>query len=42
MKIAYKHLLQFLDENPSEIEVSEKLFQLGHENTIQNGIEWKC
>ena len=38
MKIAYKHLLQFLDENPSEIEVSEKLFQLGHENTIQNGI----
>ncbi len=38
MKIAYKHLLQFLDENPSEIEISEKLFQLGHENIIQNGI----
>ena len=38
MKIAYKHLLEFFHDKPSEIDISEKLFQLGHENTIENEI----
>ena len=38
MKIAYEHLLEFFHDKPSEIDISEKLFQLGHENTIENKI----
>ena len=34
MKIAYNHLNTFLKDNPSIEDVSEKLFQLGHENEI--------
>lgn len=38
MKIAYKHLIPFLKEKPSIEEISDKLFQLGHENNIIDGI----
>ncbi len=34
MKIAYKHIVSNFEINPSINEVSEKLFQLGHENEI--------
>ena len=36
MKILYKHILSFLEEKPSIEDISEKLFQLGHENEITN------
>jgi phenylalanyl-tRNA synthetase beta chain len=35
MKINYKNILSFLDDNPSIEDISEKLFQLGHENEIE-------
>jgi phenylalanyl-tRNA synthetase beta chain len=38
MKLAYKHLLNFIPSSPSIDTVSEKLFQLGHEHEIENGI----
>lgn len=38
MKIAYSHLINFLPTNPSIEELSDKLFQLGHEHEIDNGI----
>ncbi len=38
MKIAYKHLLEFLEDKPSIDDLSDKLFQLGHENEIENSI----
>ncbi len=38
MKISHKHLLNFLNEKPSIKEVSEKLFQLGHENEVDDEI----
>ena len=38
MKIPYKHLLNKIDSKPSIEEVSEKLFQLGHEHEIINNI----
>ena len=38
MKISYKHLLNFLHKQPSIEEISEKLFQLGHENEVDNEI----
>jgi len=38
MKILYKHILRFLDEKPSIEDISEKLFQLGHENEVSNEI----
>ena len=34
MKIAYSHLLSFLEKKPSIEELSEKLFQIGHEHKI--------
>ena len=34
MKISYKHLIQNLESNPSIDEISERLFQLGHEHEI--------
>jgi phenylalanyl-tRNA synthetase beta chain len=38
MKIAYSHLVQYIDENPSIEQISDSLFQLGHEHEIDSGI----
>ena len=38
MKIAYQHLLRFLIEKPSIEDLSNKLFQLGHEHEIEDSI----
>jgi len=38
MKIAYSHLVQHLEENPSIEQISDSLFQLGHEHEIDGGI----
>lgn len=38
MKIAYKHLLRFIKDKPEIQELSNKLFQLGHEHEINNFI----
>ena len=38
MKIAYKHLLKFIDDKPEIEDLSSKLFQLGHEHEINEGI----
>lgn len=38
MKIAYKHLVSNIACNPSIDDLSEKLFQLGHEHEIENEI----
>ena len=38
MKFAYQDLLYFLNEKPSKDDLSEKLFQLGHEHEIVNDI----
>jgi phenylalanyl-tRNA synthetase beta chain len=38
MKIAYKHLVQHIEETPSIENISNKLFQLGHEHEVDNDI----
>ena len=38
MKIAYSHLVQHIEENPSIENISNKLFQLGHEHEIDGNI----
>ncbi len=38
MKIAYKHLLKNIKEKPHIDDLSNKLFQLGHEHEIENEI----
>ena len=38
MKIAYKHLVNHIQENPSIEMISDKLFQLGHEHEIEGDI----
>ncbi|MDA8916444.1 phenylalanine--tRNA ligase subunit beta [Gammaproteobacteria bacterium] len=38
MKIAYKHLVQNIRENPSIESISDSLFQLGHEHEIEGNI----
>ena len=38
MKILYEHVISFLEEKPSIEDISEKLFQLGHENEVSNDI----
>ena len=38
MKIAYSHLVQYINENPSIHELSNHLFQLGHEHEINENI----
>ena len=38
MKIAYKHLINFIPSRPTIDEISQKFFQLGHEHEIQNDI----
>ena len=38
MKIAYKHILRFLEDKPNIEELSSKLFQLGHEHEIEDAV----
>ena len=38
MKIAYSHLAENIKENPSIEQLSDSLFQLGHEHEIENNI----
>ncbi|MDB9747778.1 phenylalanine--tRNA ligase beta subunit-related protein [Gammaproteobacteria bacterium] len=38
MKIAYSHLFQHIEENPSIEQISNSLFQLGHEHEIEGDI----
>ena len=38
MKIAYKHIAKYIKTNPQIDELSEKLFQLGHEHEIYDEI----
>ena len=38
MKIVYSHLLNFLEKKPSLKELSDKLFQLGHEHEIEGEV----
>ena len=38
MKIAYSHLVQFMPENPTIGQISDSLFQLGHEHEIEGNI----
>tara|TARA_B110000908_G_scaffold165262_1_gene214426 strand:+ start:1087 stop:2994 length:1908 start_codon:yes stop_codon:yes gene_type:complete len=38
MKIAYSHLVQYISENPSINQISDSLFQLGHEHEIDGEI----
>ena len=38
MKIAYSHLVQHIEECPSIEQISDSLFQLGHEHEIDGGI----
>jgi len=38
MKIAYRHLVQHIEESPSIEDISNKLFQLGHEHEIDGDI----
>ncbi len=38
MKIVYSHLLNFMEKKPSLEELSDKLFQLGHEHDIEGEV----
>jgi phenylalanyl-tRNA synthetase beta chain len=38
MKIAYSHLVQYMPENPTIGQISDSLFQLGHEHEIEDNI----
>jgi phenylalanyl-tRNA synthetase beta chain len=38
MKIAYSHLVQYIAENPGIKQISDSLFQLGHEHEIEDDI----
>ena len=38
MKIAYSHLVRHINDGPSIDDLSNKLFQLGHEHEIENKI----
>tara|TARA_B100000214_G_C23954034_1_gene621854 strand:- start:19 stop:1929 length:1911 start_codon:yes stop_codon:yes gene_type:complete len=38
MKILYKHLQSYIKSNPNQNDISERLFQLGHENEYKDGI----
>ena len=38
MKISYNHLVQYIQENPTIEQISDSLFQLGHEHEIQDNI----
>lgn len=38
MKVAYKHLINFIPSKPSIEDISNKFFQLGHEHEIHEGL----
>ena len=38
MKIPYQYIIQSIEENPCIEEISDRLFQLGHEHEVENGI----
>ena len=38
MKIAYSHLVDRLEDNPTIEQISDSLFQLGHEHEIEGNI----
>lgn len=38
MKVSYNHLIEYIESKPSINQISEKLFQLGHEHDIENNI----
>ena len=38
MKIAYNHIVKHINIKPSIDEISNRLFQLGHEHSIENNI----
>ena len=38
MKLAYKHIVHYINSKPSIEDISHKLFQLGHEHEIDDGI----
>ena len=38
MKIAYEHLIENIENKPEINEISERLFQLGHEHEIEDDI----
>ena len=38
MKVAYKHLINFIPSKPSIEDISNKFFQLGHEHEIHEGV----
>ena len=38
MKVAYKHLINFIPSKPSIEDISNKFFQLGHEHEVNAGI----
>ena len=38
MKVAYKHLISYIPSKPSIDEISERVFQLGHEHEIEDEI----
>jgi len=38
MKVAYKHLIDFIPSKPSIEDISDKFYQLGHEHEIDEGI----
>ena len=38
MKIAYSHLVRHIQENPTINQLSDRLFQLGHEHEIEGNI----
>ena len=38
MKLVYQDLLRHLDKKPSKEEISERLFQLGHEHEINGDV----
>jgi phenylalanyl-tRNA synthetase beta chain len=38
MKVAYSHLVSFIPSKPDVDDISQKLFQLGHEHEIHDGI----
>lgn len=38
MKLAYSHLMRLLKDTPSKKEISDLLFQLGHEHELENNV----
>ena len=38
MKIVFEHLINYIEENPSIENISDKLLQLGHEHEVEGNI----